>query len=85
MQPPACIALVWRLPALRADWLDVACPFLRLLLLLDQVRAYKRAMLNIHPGLLPSFGGKGFYGERVHAAVIASGARCARAAPSLSR
>jgi len=39
------------------------------------VRSYYRAMLNIHPGLLPSFGGKGFYGSRVHAAVIASGAR----------
>ena len=30
------------------------------------VRAYRRAMLNIHPALLPAFGGKGFYGERVH-------------------
>ena len=39
------------------------------------VAAYPRAMLNIHPGLLPSFGGKGMYGERVHQAVIASGAR----------
>lgn len=38
-------------------------------------RAFKRAMLNIHPGLLPSFGGKGYYGERVHAAVVASGTR----------
>ena len=36
---------------------------------------YKRAMLNIHPALLPAFGGKGFYGERVHKAVIASGVR----------
>eukprot|EP00195_Chlamydomonas_chlamydogama_P012249 CAMPEP_0202901616 /NCGR_PEP_ID=MMETSP1392-20130828/14354_1 /ASSEMBLY_ACC=CAM_ASM_000868 /TAXON_ID=225041 /ORGANISM="Chlamydomonas chlamydogama, Strain SAG 11-48b" /LENGTH=288 /DNA_ID=CAMNT_0049588205 /DNA_START=186 /DNA_END=1053 /DNA_ORIENTATION=- len=39
------------------------------------VKAFPRAMLNIHPGLLPSFGGKGMYGERVHKAVIASGAR----------
>ena len=39
------------------------------------VRAYRRAILNIHPGLLPSFGGKGFYGSRVHEAVIQSGAR----------
>lgn len=37
---------------------------------------YKNAMLNIHPALLPSFGGKGYYGERVHKAVIASGVRC---------
>jgi phosphoribosylglycinamide formyltransferase len=43
------------------------------------VRCFKRRMLNIHPGLLPSFGGKGFYGQRVHEAVLASGARCVRA------
>ena len=30
-------------------------------------------VVNIHPSLLPSFGGKGMYGERVHAAVIAHG------------
>jgi Formyl transferase len=42
---------------------------------LEVVRAYKRAILNIHPGLLPAFGGKGYYGQRVHRAVIASGAR----------
>ncbi|GAB4814123.1 hypothetical protein N2152v2_001169 [Parachlorella kessleri] len=41
----------------------------------DLVRAFKRSILNIHPGLLPSFGGKGYYGQKVHAAVIASGAR----------
>lgn len=39
------------------------------------MRRFPRRMLNIHPGLLPSFGGKGYYGARVHAAVIASGAR----------
>ena len=31
--------------------------------------------MNIHPALLPAFGGKGMYGERVHRAVLASGAR----------
>jgi folate-dependent phosphoribosylglycinamide formyltransferase PurN len=31
--------------------------------------------LNIHPGLLPDFGGHGMYGDRVHAAVLAAGAR----------
>ncbi|MDR5684339.1 MAG: phosphoribosylglycinamide formyltransferase [Armatimonadota bacterium] len=30
-------------------------------------------ILNIHPALLPTFGGKGMYGERVHRAVLASG------------
>jgi phosphoribosylglycinamide formyltransferase len=39
------------------------------------VQAYPRAMLNIHPALLPAFGGKGFYGHHVHEAVIASGAK----------
>ena len=39
------------------------------------VRAYRRRILNIHPALLPSFGGRGMYGRRVHEAVLASGAR----------
>jgi phosphoribosylglycinamide formyltransferase-1 len=38
------------------------------------VAAYDGRMLNIHPALLPSFGGKGMYGRRVHEAVLASGA-----------
>lgn len=41
----------------------------------EVVRAYPRAMLNIHPALLPAFGGQGYYGRRVHEAVIASGAK----------
>jgi folate-dependent phosphoribosylglycinamide formyltransferase PurN len=31
--------------------------------------------VNIHPALLPAFGGEGMYGSRVHEAVIASGAK----------
>jgi phosphoribosylglycinamide formyltransferase 1 len=38
-------------------------------------RAYSGRMLNIHPALLPAFGGDGMYGARVHEAVLASGAR----------
>lgn len=38
-------------------------------------RAFPRAILNIHPALLPAFGGKGMYGHRVHVAVVASGAK----------
>jgi phosphoribosylglycinamide formyltransferase 1 len=38
-------------------------------------RAYSGRMLNIHPALLPAFGGEGMYGARVHEAVLASGAR----------
>ena len=30
-------------------------------------------VMNIHPGLLPKFGGKGFYGHHVHEAVLAAG------------
>jgi phosphoribosylglycinamide formyltransferase-1 len=36
---------------------------------------WHRRIVNIHPGLLPEFGGPGMYGARVHAAVIAAGAR----------
>ena len=39
------------------------------------VHAYLGRMLNVHPALLPAFGGRGMYGSRVHAAVIAAGAR----------
>jgi formyltetrahydrofolate-dependent phosphoribosylglycinamide formyltransferase len=35
---------------------------------------YRGRIINIHPGLLPDFGGAGMYGERVHAAVLTSGA-----------
>lgn len=37
--------------------------------------AYKGRIINVHPGLLPEFGGAGMYGARVHAAVIASRTR----------
>lgn len=37
------------------------------------VRAYAGRILNIHPALLPKFGGKGMYGIHVHEAVIAAG------------
>jgi folate-dependent phosphoribosylglycinamide formyltransferase PurN len=39
------------------------------------IREYAGRMLNIHPALLPAFGGEGMYGARVHEAVIASGAK----------
>lgn len=34
---------------------------------------YANRVLNIHPSLLPNYGGKGFYGNRVHEAVLADG------------
>ncbi|VFB13386.1 formyltetrahydrofolate-dependent phosphoribosylglycinamide formyltransferase [Bacteroides heparinolyticus] len=39
------------------------------------LHAYPDKMINIHPSLLPKFGGKGMYGDRVHEAVIAAGER----------
>jgi phosphoribosylglycinamide formyltransferase 1 len=41
----------------------------------EVVRAYRRRMVNVHPALLPAFGGPGMYGARVHRAVLESGAR----------
>jgi len=35
--------------------------------------AYRGRILNIHPALLPKFGGKGMFGKRVHEAVLAAG------------
>jgi phosphoribosylglycinamide formyltransferase-1 len=34
---------------------------------------YRNRILNTHPALLPKYGGKGFYGSKVHAAVIEAG------------
>lgn len=39
----------------------------------DILRAYDGRILNIHPALLPKYGGKGMYGMRVHEAVVAAG------------
>lgn len=48
-----------------AGWLALVGPQL--------LAAYPERVLNIHPGPLPRFGGKGMYGQHVHAAVIAAG------------
>lgn len=36
------------------------------------IAAYEGRMLNLHPALLPAYGGKGMYGHKVHEAVIAN-------------
>jgi len=46
------------------------CGFLRMLRIPE---AWKNRVMNIHPALLPAYGGKGMYGARVHAAVLAAG------------
>jgi len=39
----------------------------------ELIHRYPNKIVNIHPALLPKFGGKGMYGDRVHEAVIAAG------------
>ena len=41
----------------------------------EVIDRYRGRILNVHPALLPAFGGLGMYGRRVHEAVLASGAR----------
>ena len=50
--------------------LIVLAGFLRLLKIPE---AWLGRVINIHPALLPAFGGKGYYGDRVHAAVLEHG------------
>jgi phosphoribosylglycinamide formyltransferase-1 len=37
------------------------------------IATYRQRIINIHPALLPKFGGKGMYGHHVHEAVIRAG------------
>lgn len=41
----------------------------------EMIKRYKNKITNIHPALLPSFGGKGFYGKKVHQAVLKAGCK----------
>lgn len=54
----------------RIDWVILA-GFLWLVPK-ELVEAFPNRILNIHPALLPSYGGKGMYGDRVHEAVVAA-------------
>lgn len=65
-------ALGTLLEAHRAD-LVVLAGYLRLVPT-SVVEAFAGRMVNIHPALLPAFGGKGMYGLNVHRAVLAAGA-----------
>ncbi len=40
-----------------------------------ELRDYAGRAMNVHPALIPAFSGQGFYGRRVHEAVLASGVR----------
>ena len=64
-------AMIEKLDAANVDYLLLA-GFMRILPAFF-TEHYKGRILNIHPSLIPKFSGKGFYGERVHEAVIAAG------------
>ncbi|MBL0129369.1 MAG: phosphoribosylglycinamide formyltransferase [Flavobacteriales bacterium] len=64
-------ALLHELQGQRID-LVVLAGFMRLIPV-EMVRAFADSIVNIHPALLPKYGGKGMYGHRVHEAVIAAG------------
>jgi len=68
--PAEFSAAVFREIEARDVDLVVLAGFLRLLLVPER---WIGRVINIHPALLPKFGGKGFYGDRVHAAVLAAG------------
>lgn len=61
------------LKQLKADQIDVVV-LAGFLWLIPQnlVKAYPSRIINIHPALLPSYGGKGMYGMRVHEAVVSN-------------
>lgn len=62
------------LDELRARRIDYIVLAGFLMLVPDSVtRAYAGRILNIHPALLPKYGGKGMYGDHVHRAVIEAG------------
>ena len=64
------------LAALREFRIDVAVLAGFLTILPENViRAYNHRILNIHPSLIPSFCGKGFYGLKVHEAALQKGVK----------
>jgi len=69
-KPDAWGETVWpRIEAAGAD-LVCLCGFLRMLPIRQ---GWQQRIMNIHPALLPAFGGKGMYGHHVHDAVLAAG------------
>ena len=66
-------ALVERLQSLDID-LVVLAGFM-VILTSEMVQAYPNAILNVHPALIPSFCGAGYYGLHVHEAALAYGVK----------
>jgi len=67
---PEYASLVWPHIEAAGAQLVCFCGFLRLLRIPD---AWEDRVMNIHPALLPRFGGKGMWGDRVHRAVLEAG------------
>lgn len=59
------------LEALKVDWVVLAGFLWRIPE--EMIAAFPNRMINVHPALLPDFGGQGMYGHHVHQAVSASG------------
>jgi phosphoribosylglycinamide formyltransferase-1 len=64
-------SLLRKIQSLQTDYLILA-GFLWLIPA-EFVQAYPNRIINLHPALLPKFGGKGMYGHFVHEAVVAAG------------
>ncbi|MHB9037467.1 MAG: phosphoribosylglycinamide formyltransferase [Armatimonadota bacterium] len=64
------------LTALQENRIDLIClaGYMRVLGQ-NVIDAYRNAIMNVHPALIPSFCGKGMYGHHVHEAVIARGVK----------
>ena len=60
--------LLKKLETLKVDWVLLAGFLLKIPV--DFCRAFENKILNIHPSLLPKFGGEGMYGMHVHRAVF---------------
>lgn len=65
------VSLIEKLYKRQIDWIILA----GFLWLIPKalIQAYPNKIVNIHPALLPAYGGKGMYGEKVHQAVIHNG------------
>ena len=66
-------AICAALQASAADWVLLAGYMKKLGP--QTLSAFHRRILNVHPALLPKYGGRGFYGRKVHQAVVAAGER----------
>ena len=63
--------LLAKLQEEKIDWVILAGFLLKIPE--ELIRAFPNRMVNIHPALLPKYGGKGMFGHHVHEAVIAAG------------